>query len=48
MKVLYWNVSGIGNIDTQLHLSRMIHSHKPDFLFLVEPKVHYDNVPAWL
>jgi len=47
MKYIYWNVRGMGNIDTQLHLFQMLSKHKPEFLFLAEPLVAHHTIPAW-
>jgi hypothetical protein len=48
MKMIFWNVRGVGNSETQIHLNQMIQTHKPDFLFLAEPMVNFNSVPAWL
>jgi len=47
MKYIYWNLRGMGNLDTQIHLAHMVTSHKPDFLFLAEPLVTPQHIPAW-
>jgi len=48
MKCIFWNIRGIGNLETQLHLIQLIDTHKPDFLFLSEPMVTFDSVPLWV
>jgi hypothetical protein len=47
MKCIFWNIRGIGNIETQVHLFYMIKTHKPDFLFLAEPLVSFSAIPSW-
>jgi len=47
MRYIYWNIRGIGNIETRMRLFQMLSSHKPDFLFIVEPLVAYTYVPSW-
>jgi hypothetical protein len=47
MKMVYWNVRGIGNSETQLYLNQIIQTHKPDFLVMAEPMVSFNSVPAW-
>lgn len=47
MKYIYWNVRGIGNVETQMYLFHMISLHKPDFLFLAEPLVSVQHIPDW-
>lgn len=47
MKCLYWNIRGMGNIETQVHLFHMIKKHKPDLLFLAEPLVSFTAIPFW-
>lgn len=47
MEYLYWNIRGIGNQETQLHLFQLLSTHKPDFLFLAEPlEVHWCPPPT--
>lgn len=45
MKVLYWNVRGLGNLETRLMVKKLCLMHKPDFLFLSEPWISTDQVP---
>jgi hypothetical protein len=47
MKCIYWNIRGVGNLETQLHLFQMIKTHKPDFLFLAEPLISFNSFPSW-
>jgi len=49
MKALYWKIRGIANSPSKLALKRLILLHKPDFLFIAEPWMNFDNFPAiWL
>jgi hypothetical protein len=48
MILLYWNIRGLGNQDTQLALLNLIATHKLDFLFLAEPMINFSDVPFWL
>ena len=47
MRCLFWNIRGIGNLETQIHLFHLIKSNKPDFLFLAEPIVSFNSLPGW-
>lgn len=47
MKCLFWNIRGIGNLETQIHLFHLIKTNKPDFLFLAEPFVSFNIIPGW-
>lgn len=47
MKIIYWNIRGVGNMETQIYLYHMIKIHKPDFLFLSEPMVSFNSIPPW-
>lgn len=47
MKCIYWNIRGVGNLETQIHLFHMIKIHKPDFLFLAEPMIEFNSFPSW-
>eukprot|EP00268_Persea_americana_P034025 TRINITY_DN33662_c0_g2_i1.p1 TRINITY_DN33662_c0_g2~~TRINITY_DN33662_c0_g2_i1.p1 ORF type:complete len:402 (-),score=60.83 TRINITY_DN33662_c0_g2_i1:2739-3944(-) len=38
IKILFWNCRGIANTPTQMMLHHLITSHKPDLIFLTEPK----------
>lgn len=46
MKILYWNIRGIANLDSKLELSNICRSHKPDFLCISEPMVQFDVISA--
>lgn len=47
MNYIYWNIRGIGNQESQLHLFQLTSTHKPDFIFIAEPLVCYHTIPAW-
>lgn len=46
MKVLFWNIRGIGNHDSRLVLKKLLALHKPDFLFIAEPWISFDALPV--
>src|SRR4051812_16705114 len=49
MKCVFWNIRGLANSPSRLALKRIIISHKPDFVFIAEPKIDFDNLPnKWL
>jgi len=47
MNFFYWNIRGIGNSDTRVTLRNLFLSHKPLLLFIAEPMITIDKVPAW-
>ena len=50
MIVLYWNVRGIKNSDTQRSLKNLCYKYKPNILFIAEPMVSFSSIPPqfWL
>ena len=44
MKILYWNVRGIANEDTQRTLRKLVRSHLPVIVCLAEPFVLLDSI----
>nr|XP_028947429.1 uncharacterized protein LOC114820607 [Malus domestica] len=46
MKLVYWNIRGIGNSDTRTELSNVCHSHHPDLVCISEPMVTFDSIPS--
>src|SRR6266487_4565081 len=49
MKCLYWNIRGLANSPSRLALKRLIISNNPDFFFIAEPWMNFDNFPRfWL
>jgi hypothetical protein len=49
MKSLYWNTRGLANSPTRLALKKLINQHKPDFVFISEPWMSFDDFPSrWL
>jgi len=47
MNLLYWNIRGIDNSNTQIALKNLYMSHKPMLLFIAEPMVNFAQIPAW-
>jgi len=47
MKVIFWNIRGIGNNDSRVALSDMYHANNPSSIFIVEPMVVHDYIPSW-
>lgn len=45
MKILFWNVRAIGNLNTKLVLKEFCSLHKPEFLFISEPWISMDQIP---
>lgn len=48
MKLVYWNLRGIGNVSTQEALQTMCNKFRPSFICLAEPMVEFDKVPVAL
>lgn len=46
MKVLYWNIRGMGNQNSRLMLKGFCDTHRPDFLFLSEPYIDIEQIPS--
>lgn len=46
MKVLYWNIRGIGNDDSQSELANICRQHHPDLVCISEPMVDFHSIPA--
>lgn len=46
LKIIFWNVKGLGNPETRLVLKNLCKMHRPDFLFLSEPWIAYSQVPS--
>jgi hypothetical protein len=47
MKILFWNIRGIGNPDSRLVVKSLCSTHKPDILFIAEPMIDFASVPSW-
>lgn len=45
MKCVFWNIPGLANAPSRLALKRILISHKPDFVFMAELKIDFDNFP---
>jgi hypothetical protein len=49
MKCFYWNTRGLANAPTRLALKYIINHYNPDFVFLSEPWMNFDDFPRrWL
>lgn len=46
MKLLYWNIHGIGNLDSRLVLKRFCITQKPDMVFISKPWIFPDQFPV--
>jgi len=42
MKILYWNIRGIGNPESRISLKNLCDTHK---IFIAEPMISFENVP---
>jgi hypothetical protein len=47
MKVIFWNIRGIGNNDSRVAFSDMYHANNPSLIFIAEPMVVHDSIPSW-
>jgi len=45
MKCLYWNARGMANAPTRLAIKRFLSVNKPEFCFISEPWISYDDFP---
>ncbi|XP_058734177.1 uncharacterized protein LOC131605902 [Vicia villosa] len=49
MICIYWNIRGIANNSSRAALKNLILKNSPDFVFIAEPWMNFDNFPkAWL
>ncbi|CAN6572428.1 unnamed protein product [Malus baccata var. baccata] len=46
MKVLFWNIRGIGNDDSRMELSNICRLHHPDLVCIAEPMVTFNSISA--
>ncbi|CAN6545200.1 unnamed protein product [Malus baccata var. baccata] len=46
MKVLFWNIRGIGNDDSRTELSNICRFHHPDLVCIAEPMVTFNSISA--
>ncbi|CAN6558781.1 unnamed protein product [Malus baccata var. baccata] len=44
MKVLFWNIRGIGNDDSRTELSNICRLHHPDLVCIAEPMVTFNSI----
>ncbi|XP_024626586.1 uncharacterized protein [Medicago truncatula] len=47
MNIFFWNVRGIGNVDTRITLRNLFLTHRPLLLFIAEPMIDISQIPAW-
>jgi hypothetical protein len=45
MKYIFWNVRGIDNPPSKLALQMLLREYKPDFCFISDPWMKFDNFP---
>lgn len=45
MKVMYWNIIGIANMDSHLALMFFCLTEKPDIIFIFKPKFDVQKLP---
>jgi hypothetical protein len=44
MKILFWNIRGIGNASSQVTLHSLCQLHKPDLIFIAEPMILFEQI----
>ena len=44
MKILFWNIRGIGNDDSHTELSNICRLHHPDLVCIAEPMVTFNSI----
>jgi len=47
MIMLYWNVRGIGNVDTKIALKNLFTFHRRLLIFVAKPMIAFESVPPW-
>lgn len=45
LKIFYWNIRGIGNLDSRLVFSKLCFLYKPGLMFIAKPWITIDNLP---
>lgn len=45
MKILYWNIRGVANPDSQMELHSICVKYKPDFVCISEPMTLFSKIP---
>lgn len=46
MKVIYWNIRGLGNSKTQALLANYCRIHKPSWVAIAEPMIDFSSIPV--
>lgn len=46
MKILFWNIRGIGNVSSQTTLHNLCLCHKPDTIFIAEPMILFEQLSS--
>lgn len=44
MKLLYWNIRGLGNAESRLVLKKLCNHHKPHLVLIAEPWVEFSSI----
>jgi len=45
MKMVYWNIRGIGNPESRITHKNLFDTHKLNIIFIAEPMIPFENVP---
>jgi len=45
MKMVYWNIRGIGNPESRITHKNLFDTQKPNIIFIAEPMIPFENVP---
>ncbi|KAL4204254.1 hypothetical protein AMTRI_Chr01g108860 [Amborella trichopoda] len=45
MKLMFWNVRGLGNSRARRALKDIVHSTKPEIIVVVEPNIFFGDLP---
>lgn len=44
MKILFWNIRGLGNAESRLILKKLCNQHKPHLVCIAEPWIEFSSV----
>jgi len=47
MKIIHWNIRGVGNHDSRIALSELYRVHGPSLVFMAEPMLSLSSFPRW-
>lgn len=45
MNSLFWNITGLDNNASEVALKKLIQRNSPNFIFITEPSMNFDNFP---